>query len=377
MGELRQQIIVAIDEAVQSRARLFKACEAIALCPRRLRRWRKSQEDRRVGGYRAKNQRLSELEKDAIVSALNVPGMENLPLKVAHASLMNKGIYVASPSTFARVLAQREPGKKGSSRKATNPKRPELKATAPGQVWCWDITWLDAAQKGRYFYLYMAIDMFSRKVVAWEVFAKEDGTLARELLAQALEAEGILPGHLVVHADNGKPMKSNSLRSLFERLNVTASYGRPHTSNDNAFAESLFATLKGRVSFPEYFETLDSARAFCFEFFTWYNGVHMHSNLDYVTPMNVHQGLHKEIFAQRNALLEANRMAHPSRHGGRRKIYGIPEVVRLKHRTRHLGGFAESSKAGSTQKNPKVAKDSVLPKCDIGDKDKSLVTTGL
>lgn len=330
---LRSQIVTAIDEAVSAGARLFKACEAINLCSRRLRRWRRKEEDGRKGGYRAVGQKLSELEKDAIVDALKLPGMENLPIKVAHATLMDMGICLASASTFGRVAAERKVRKGAVRASAQNAKRPELLATAPGQVWCWDITWLDAPLKGTYFYLYMVIDMFSRKVVAWEVFAKEDGTLARDLFAAALEAEGILPGQIKIHADNGKPMRSVSLHGLFNLLSVTASYGRPHTSNDNAFAESLFATFKGRVSFPEHFETLQSARNYCLEFFTWYNCFHLHSSLEYVTPQSVHEGAHPEIFERRNSLLAANRFAHPSRHGGRKKIYEIPMEVRLKHRT--------------------------------------------
>jgi transposase InsO family protein len=330
---LRKLIIIAIDVAVSSGARLFKACEAIQLGLRRLRRWRKTEEDGRKGGYRAVGQKLSEPEKDAIVAVLQLPGIVELPVKVAHATLLDQGICLASPSTFVRVAKERGVQRKNRSSRAPNAKRPELVATAPGQVWCWDITWLDAPLKGTYFYLYMAIDMYSRKVVAWEVFAKEDGTLARDLFAQTLEAEGIPPGQIMIHADNGKPMRSKKLRSLFEDLGVKASYGRPHTSNDNAFAESLFATFKGRVSFPEYFQNIQSARNFCLEFFTWYNCFHLHSSLDFVTPQSVHEGLHTAIFANRNALLEANRIAHPSRYGGKRKNYGIPAEVRLKHRT--------------------------------------------
>lgn len=330
---LRTLIIIALDIAVASGARLFKACQVIQLCPRRLRRWRKTDGDGRKGGYRAVGQKLSESEKDAVVEAFKRPEVADLPVKVACATLMDQGLYTASPSTCARVLAEREVGRKKASRKTGKAKRPELLATGPGQVWCWDITWLDAPLKGTYFYLYMAIDMFSRKVVAWEVYAKEDGTLARDLFAEAMRAEGIPPGTLLVHADNGRPMRSLKLRALFDVLQVTASYGRPHTSNDNAFAESLFATFKGRISFPEYFASVESARDFCMEFFTWYNGYHLHSSLDYVTPQNVHDGVHPEIFAKRNALLELNRAEHPSRHGGREKVFGIPAEVRLKHRT--------------------------------------------
>lgn len=328
---LRQQIIIAVDIAVESGARLFKACDAIRLDPRRLRRWRKVEGDGRKGGYHAENQRLTEAEKDAIVHEFSLPGMEALPIKIAHATLMDKGIYLASPSTFVRVLRERRV-RKSRANKTPNAKRPELIATAPGQVWCWDITWLEAPLKGTYFYLYMIIDMYSRKVVGWEVFAKEDGTLARLLFAQALAAEKIPAGQIIVHSDNGKPMRSISLRSLFDKLGVTASYGRPHTSNDNAYAESLFATFKGRIAFPEYFSSIESASAYCSEFFTWYNCYHMHSGLDFVTPQTVHEGLEREVFEQRNILMETFRNEHPSRHGGGKKIFGIPSEVRLKHR---------------------------------------------
>jgi transposase InsO family protein len=330
---LRTLIISAVDIAVASGARLFKACLTIQLCPRRLLRWRNTDGDGRKGGYRAQGQKLSKSETEAVVAAFSRPEIAELPIKAACATLMDLGQYLASPSTCSRVLAAMDMTRKKAPRKTGKANRPELRATGPGQVWCWDITWLDAPLKGTYFYLYMAIDMFSRKVVAWEVYAKEDGTLARDLFAEAMKAEGISPGTLLVHADNGRPMRSQKLRALFDVLQVTASYGRPHTSNDNAFAESLFATFKGRISFPEYFASVQSARDFCMEFFTWYNGFHLHSNLDYVTPQIVHDGLHPEIFANRNFLLEMNRAEHPSRHGGREKVFGIPSEVCLKHRT--------------------------------------------
>lgn len=330
--EVRTQIIIAIDVAVNSGARLFKACEAIQIDERRLRRWRKVSGDGRKGGYRALNQRITESEKDAIVSEFSKASMSNLPIRVAHATLMDQGIYLASPSTFVRVLHERKI-KKPRLSKAPKVKRPELVATAPNQVWCWDITWLEAPVKGTYYYLYMILDMYSRKVVGWDVFAKEDGTFARLLFAQAFEEERVTAGEIIVHSDNGKPMRSKSLRSLFDKLSVTASYGRPHTSNDNAYAEILFATFKGRIAFPDYFTSIESANAYCLEFFTWYNCFHMHSGLDYVTPQTVHKGLETSIYEQRNSLLETHRKAHPSRHGGKRKAFNNSAEVRLKHRT--------------------------------------------
>ena len=128
-------------------------------------------------------------------------------------------------------------------------------------------------------------------------------------------------------------MRSKKLRGLLEKLQVKSSYGRPHTSNDNAYAESLFATFKGRVSMPEYFENIESAREYCESFFHWYNHIHLHSGLDFVTPQSVHVGAHLAIYAKRNSLLAENRAAHPSRHGGKPKIYAMDAEVRLKHKT--------------------------------------------
>lgn len=292
-----------------------------------------------------------------IIAAVDTDEMKELPAKQIHLRLMDRGIYVSSYSAFRRVLkAHNMPQVKPQAAK-TNRKRPELAATGPNQIWCWDITWLESRTKGKYFYLYMIIDMFSRKVVGWDVAAQENGPLAKALFARTLEAEGVSEHQLIVHSDNGKPMRSRTLRALYRLLKVTASYGRPHTSNDNAFAESLFATFKGRVAFPEYFSTIEAARAFSAEFFQWYNEEHFHSGLDHVTPSHVHTGAHLEIFAGRNALLEQNRLQHPKRHGGQPKIYGLPDTVRLKHRvpeatttTKDTTARAKPTKAAKRQK---------------------------
>jgi putative transposase len=167
----------------------------------------------------------------------------------------------------------------------------------------------------------MIIDMYSRMVVGWTVAARENGALAKALFARTLEAEGISEDQLIVHADNGKPMRSRTLRALYNLLSVAESYGRPHTSNDNAYAGSRFATLKGRVAFPEYFGSLEAAEAFCTEFFQWYNEVHQHSGLDHVAPSQMHSGAHQATFDQRNTRLEQQRRLHPERHGWKPQIY--------------------------------------------------------
>lgn len=200
-------------------------------------------------------------------------------------------------------------------------------------MWCWDVTWLPSCIKGKYYYLYMIMDMFSRKVVAWCVYTKEDSRLAKDIFARALHENNIKSGQLTVHADNGAIMKGRVLLSLFDLLCVTASYSRPHTSNDNAFAESVFSTFKGRVLFPESFLSLEGAMQYCNEFFRWYNEKHLHSGLDYLAPSSVHKGAHHEILDKRNANLEQMRKRHPSRHGSKKKYYKVPEFVELKHKS--------------------------------------------
>lgn len=329
----RRQVIEAVDEAIAHGARQFKACETLGLSPRRLLNWRKKDADGRIGGYRAVGQELSEAEKDAIIDAVEQPEMEHLTLKAIHILLLDQGAYLGSYSTFRRVLKQRGVARVLRARPVRTCPRPVLSATGPNQVWCWDITWLESRTKGRYFFLYMIIDMYSRKVVGWAVHPKESGRLARSLFAHTLEAEGVGAHQITVHADNGKPMRSLTLRALFALLMVATSHGRPHTSNDNAFAESLFATLKSRVIFPEYFATIEAARAFSDGFFQWYNTEHLHSGLDHVTPMCVHEGRHHECFEKRNMRLKEHRILHPKRYGGKPKYYGLPETVQLKHKT--------------------------------------------
>ena len=332
---MRQQLLQAIDEAVASGARLYRACEVLQLSERRVRRWRATPDDGRTGGYRAKDQKLSEEEKDRIVELVNRPDLKAIPLKAAYTTLLDEGVCLASFSTFLRVIKERGMRTTTGRKRKKGAKRPELKATGPNQVWCWDITWLESALLGKYFFLYMIIDMYSRKVVGWSVHAKENGRFARDLFARTLAAEGVRKDQIVIHADRGKPMRSRTLRALFNLLGVLASYSRPHTSNDNAYAESLFATFKNRVAFPQYFVSIEAAESYCEQFFAWYNDSHFHSGLDNVTPSTVHAGFHGQVFAKRNALLEQHRLEHPTRHGGRKKVFGLPEAVELKHRV-HL-----------------------------------------
>ena len=286
-----------------------------------------------MGGFRAQDQRLTEVEKDRIMEHLNREDMKNLPVRVVNAKLLDEGLCLGSPSTFFRVVKERKSESRLQAPRCHARARPVLKAEAVNHLWCWDISWLCTPVNGKYFYFYSVLDVFSRKIVAFDVRAKEDGLFARQMFAKAFQNEApLLPG-LVLHQDNGQPMKHASMRHLMERLGVIQSFSRPHTSNDNAFAESLFATFKGRLGYPEYFKTLEEAYAFCERFVTWYNTEHCHGALDYLTPNQMHEGKGEAIQKHRNSVLAQNRLAHPSRYGKRIKVYRVPTHVELKHRT--------------------------------------------
>ena len=314
-------------------ARINAVCIAIGLCPRRYRRWKQNILDGRIGGYRAQGQKMTEVEKDEIVELVERQDMKHLPIRVVHAKHLDEGLCLGSPATFFRVLKERNRPDRIQAPKCHARSRPILKAEAINHLWCWDITWLCTQVNGKYFYFYSVLDVFSRKIVAFDVRAKEDGYFARQMFAKAFEDEAVpLPG-LVLHQDNGQPMKHASMRLLMERLGVVQSFSRPHTSNDNAFAESLFATFKSRLGYPEYFRSLEDAFAFCQRFVTWYNTEHCHGALDYLTPNQMHEGKGLAIQTHRNHVLAQNRLTHPARYGKRIRIFRVPTKVELKHRT--------------------------------------------
>jgi putative transposase len=231
-----------------------------------------------------------------------------------YATLLDDGTYLASISTFYRVL--REHGEVHERRsQATHPPRikPELCATAPNQVWSWDITKLLGPQKGTYYHLYVLLDIFSRYVPGWTLAEHESGDIAKALIGHAIADQHVDPHCLTLHADNGGAMVSKPVRDLLSKFDVVKSHSRPHTSNDNPFSESQFKTLKYRPSFPERFASIEQARAFCRIFFPWYNHEHRHSGIALHTPADVHCGRAETIRARRAVTLNAAFAEHPER----------------------------------------------------------------
>jgi putative transposase len=220
-----------------------------------------------------------------------------------------------------RVL--REAGETLERRRlATHPTRikPELAATAPLQVWCWDITKLPGPQKWIHYNLYVVLDVFSRYVVAWRLEANESAVLAEEMFAQAFIRENVDPKGLIVHADGGPAMTSKTLAQLFSDLGVAQSRSRPHVSNDNPFIESYFKTLKFGPTYPVYFANLEQAREFCRQFVCWYNNEHRHTGIALLTPADVHHGRVEQKREARRAVLHAAHSVHPERF-----VRGLPE----------------------------------------------------
>lgn len=258
---------------------------------------------------------LSAAEREAVLARLNSARFADKSVAQTWATLLDEGEYLCSMSTMHRIL--RTAGQAGERRRqAVHPPRvkPELLATAPGQVWSWDITKLPGPARGVYYDLYVIIDIFSRYVVGWTA-AGEDAQIAKALIADAVAVHGA-PGS--VHADRGTSMTSKPVAQLLVDLGVARSHSRPHVSDDNPYSEAQFKTLKYAPAFPDRFGSLADARVFCEAFFAYYNHEHRHSGLGLHTPASVHHGTAAEVRAQRAATLQAAYAANPARFGHRR-----------------------------------------------------------
>ena len=273
--------------------------------------------------------KLSSDEADNILALLHSERFCDASPAQVYFQLLDEGIYLASQSTFYRLLRQNNEVRE-RRRQATHPPKvkPELVATKPNSVWSWDITKLKGPQRGVYYDCYVVLDIFSRYVVAWCVAPSESGVLAKELIADAVSRHNILPGQLTIHADRGSSMTSNPVVELYTFLGITRSHSRPHVSNDNPYSEAEFKTMKYCPAFPARFGSIEDARAFCAAFFAYYNGKHRHSGVAYHTPASVHYGTATEIRAQRNETLAAAYAANPARFGHRQpKAPELPAVA--------------------------------------------------
>ena len=272
---------------------------------------------------------LSSLERERIVETLNSARFADCTPYTAWARLLDEGTYLASVRTFYRVLAGE--GQVHARRdQLVHPAhlKPELAATAPNQVWSWDITRLRSGLKWQHFYLYVLLDIFSRYVVGWLVASAENAGLASALIEETCDKYGIVRDTLTLHSDRGSPMRAKTTAELLVDLGVAASFSRPRVSNDNPFSEAQFKTLKYRADFPERFEGIEHARTHLRGFFAWYNDEHRHSGIGFMTPAAVHFGRSRTIDDHRRRVLQAAYAAHPERFKGRLPMPpALPTVV--------------------------------------------------
>lgn len=335
LGE-RQAVSALIEEACAAGARLEAAGAVLDLSPRTVQRWREAGAVKADGRHAAAQARtpankLSPVERQRILEVVNRPEFADQPPSQIVPRLADQGTYIASEATFYRVL--REAGQNAHRGKAKAPShsrpRPWV-ATGPNQIWSWDITYLACVVAGLFFYLYLILDVFSRKIVGWEIHAEQTSDHAATLFRKAHLREGVKDGALVLHADNGSPMKGATLLVTLQRLGVVPSFSRPSVSNDNPYSEALFKTCKYRPGFPERpFESLEHARAWVTDFVHWYNEVHRHSGIRFVTPGERHRGDDVAVLEQRKALYEVARHEHPERWSGDIRNWERPVSVAL------------------------------------------------
>ena len=298
---------------------IVQACDVLGLSRATLYRQTQPVKPASMSERAPSPRKLSGTEQEAVLAVLHSEAFVDQPPQEVYATLLSRGVYLASIRTFYRILAAfGESQERRSQRAPIQHAKPTLLATAPNQVWSWDITKLRGPLPGIFYGLYAVLDLFSRMTVGWllaerESAERESAELAEHLFAETVARHGVEPGALTVHADRGSAMRSEGLAQLLGSLGVVRSFSRPHVSDDNAFSESQFKTLKYQPDYPERFTSLTHARAWCQEFFGWYNDHHQHSGLALFTPADVVYGRVEEIAARRQVALDAAYAAHPER----------------------------------------------------------------
>jgi len=336
----RQMAVELIAEANQNGARLVRACEEFKISRKTYGRWQKQLRtehhlhDKRTLARSPSiaGQALTEEEEQAILTVCNSSEYTSLPPGQVVPRLADNGIYIASESSFYRVLKKhKQNNRRGRVSPPKNRSKPdEVIATKPNTCWSWDITFLKSNIAGLFYKLYMILDVFSKKITGWEVHHNESAAHASVLVEKACQRENIQRNELILHADNGSPMKGATLLATLEKLGIAPSYSRPSVSNDNPYSESLFKTLKYSPKFPEKpFESIEQARQWVYDFVQWYNGQHRHSAIKYVTPNERHTQQDERILQHRNTVYKAAQRRHPNRWSGATRDWSRVDSVAL------------------------------------------------
>jgi len=331
--ENRSQLLEMVEVAVESGCAQQKACEVVGVTPRTYQRWGliPGSRDGRCGPLSAPANKLSPQERAEVIRiSTSAEFCDKSPHQIVPA-LADKGEYVASESSFYRLLKGAELLKhrgKSKPRSVTRPKA--YVATKPNQIYSWDITYLLSAIRGQYYYLYLFLDIFSRKIVGAEVYENESAELSSRLLVNICESEGVRPDQITLHSDNGGPMKGATMLVTMQRLGVMPSFSRPSVSNDNPYSESMFKTLKYCPQFPtKPFESIEVARDWVKAFVIWYNTEQLHSGINFVTPASKHAGNDVQILSQREKVYADAKTKNPARWSGATRNWKPIQEVKL------------------------------------------------
>lgn len=322
-----------INEAMDQGARQEQACEVIGISNRTLQHWQQTGlTDQRQQAKKTPANKLSDEERTAILDVCNSPEFSNQAPKQIVPALADRGRYLASESSFYRILRDADQLQHRGRANVPNRARPEAySADGPNQVWSWDITYLASNIKGVFFYLYLFMDIYSRKIVGWEVYENESSEQAADVLRKTRLSEALFTQQeVVLHSDNGSPMKGATMLATMQKLGIVPSFSRPSVSNDNPYSESLFKTLKYSPSYPaKPFESVEQARRWVATFVQWYNHEHRHSGIKYVTPAQRHQGIDWAILEQRKQVYEKAKKQKPERWSGATRNWEHEALVKL------------------------------------------------
>ena len=329
----RHQLIELVKAAIDSGSEQRQACDVVNITPRTYQRWSlaPSAGDRRCGPLTAPANKLSPQERAQVITiAASHEFCDKSPHQIVP-TLADRGEYVASESSFYRLLkADGLLNHRGKSKPRSVARPKAYVATKPNQIYSWDITYLLSAIRGQYYYMYLFLDIFSRKIVGAEVYENESAELSSRLLVKICESEGIDAEQVTLHSDNGGPMRGATMLVTMQRLGVMPSFSRPSVSNDNPYSESMFKTLKYCPQFPsKAFETIEAARAWVKTFVVWYNTEQLHSGISFVTPESRHTGNDIKILSQREKVYSDAKTKNPARWSGPTRNWKQIKEVKL------------------------------------------------
>jgi len=331
---VRIRVIELVSEACNGGARKRCACDLLGISMRTLERWEQENGllDKRKDADKIIANKLTIEEREVILAIANSKEYRDLPACKIVPMLADKGLYIASESSFYRVLREENQLTHRQSSRPAKHRRPRpYIATGPNQVWSWDITYLPSQVRGMHYYLCMIMDIFSRKIIAWSIHHVESSDYAAHLVKQACIDENVDRNQLVLHSDNGAPMKGATMLAMLETLGVVPSFSRPSVSDDNPYSEALFKTLKYHPTFPliEKFSTIEFARCWCEKFVAWYNTQHLHSKLKFITPEQRHTGDDVEIMMNRHRVYQEAKKWRPERWSRDTRNWTLPASVLL------------------------------------------------